>query len=141
MPPTHGLRSGSTLPQLALIACTAAGVFGALDLLWLSYVVRDLYVSVLRPIMNPEPRYGAAVLFYAVYVAGLLYFAVLPSASSRRAALRGGLLGGFAYAVYDLTNLSTLTAFTWKLAIIDIGWGAFASAVAAASGAAVARAV
>lgn len=55
--------------------------------------------------------------------------------------MQAALLGGFAYAVYDLTNLSTLTAFTWKLAFIDIAWGAIASAAASSAGAAVARAV
>ena len=37
------------------------------------------------------------------------------------------------------TNLSTLTVFTWKLALIDMAWGATASALASAAGAAVAR--
>jgi uncharacterized membrane protein len=144
MPPTDLLASEPySLAQIGLVVLTAAAVFGLLDFAWLSYLGRDLYLSTLGPIMAPSPRYGAVILFYAVYIAGLVYFAVLPAVpvGAGRAAVLGGLLGGFAYAVYDLTNLSTLTAFTWKLAIIDIGWGALASAAAAASAAAVARAV
>ncbi len=144
MPSPDVLAGGQLSPgQLALVALAVAVAFGALDFVWLGYVANDLYLSVLKPIMAPKPRIDAMVLFYALYVAGLVYFVVVPFAplGIGRAALQGALLGGFAYAVYDLTNLSTLSAFTWKLAAIDMAWGAIASAGASAAGAAVARAV
>jgi uncharacterized membrane protein len=83
------------------------------------------------------------VLFYLVYLAGTLHFVVLPNAALGIGwtALQGAALGALAYATYDLTNLATLSAFTWRLAVIDIAWGACATAVASAAGAAAARIV
>lgn len=131
-----------SLGHIALVALAVAVVFGAVDFVWLGYVAHDIYMSVLGPIMRTPPRYDAMIAFYILYVAGLVYFVVLPFAPEGigRTAMQGALLGAFAYAVYDLTNLSTLTVFTWKLALIDMAWGATASALASAAGAAVARA-
>ena len=39
---------------------------------------------------------------------------------------------------YDLTNLATIKAWTLPLALIDMGWGAFLTALACAIGTAVA---
>ena len=54
-------------------------------------------------------------------------------------ALRGALFGFVAYATYDLTNLATLEAFTWRLSLIDMAWGTIATGLASAAGAASAR--
>ena len=130
-----------SLGSLALAAAVVGCVFGLLDFIWIGFVAKDLYFSTLQPIMAPSPRYVAMVLFYAVYVIALIYFVAAPFASLGivRTAIQGALFGALAYAVYDLTNLSTLAAFTWKLAFIDIAWGAIASATASAAGAAILR--
>jgi uncharacterized membrane protein len=49
------------------------------------------------------------------------------------------LFGCVAYSTYDLTNLATLEAFTWRLSLIDMAWGTTATALASAAGAAAAR--
>jgi uncharacterized membrane protein len=86
-------------------------------------------------------RLAPAIAFYAVYAAGLTLFAVRPGfveGGWKTAALWGGLLGLFAYATYDLTNLVTLKGWSLRLSLIDMAWGACASAVAAASACALA---
>ncbi|MBL9011624.1 MAG: DUF2177 family protein [Alphaproteobacteria bacterium] len=128
--------------KAAAIGGTALA-FIVLDALWLGWASRDLYSGTIGSIMVQPPRWDAAVLFYLVYLAGTLYFAVLPNAAIGIGwtALQGAALGALAYATYDLTNLATLNAFTWRLAVIDIAWGTCATATAAAAGAAAARAV
>jgi uncharacterized membrane protein len=116
---------------------TAATAFLALDALWLGVVAREFYYSRLGPLMKDPPDLHAAAAFYALYVAGIVYFAILPAlaaASAGRALINGALFGLVAYATYDLTNLATLRGFPAELARIDIAWGAFATAIAAGAG-------
>ena len=77
----------------------------------------------------------------ALAVLFLLVFVVLPHGGRGvlAAAGRGAAFGFVAYATYDLTNLATLQAFTWRLALIDMAWGTLATALASAAGAAAAR--
>lgn len=115
-----------------------AAVFGmaALDLLWLGVVAKGLYRRDLGHLMAPEVRWWAAVLFYLVYAGGILHFAVRPAlaeASLRKAALGGAALGLLVYAVYDLTNLALLRGWTVRISILDVGWGAAATAAVAAA--------
>jgi len=53
--------------------------------------------------------------------------------------LYGALLGFFAYATYDLTNLATLRGWSPTLAIVDMAWGTFITALAATGGWVIAR--
>ena len=47
--------------------------------------------------------------------------------------LWGLLFGAIAYATYDLTNYATLRNWTLQLTLVDIVYGALASAIAAAA--------
>jgi uncharacterized membrane protein len=85
--------------------------------------------------MRPDPRWGAAILFYLLYVAALLVFAVLPGlerGSLGRAAALGAGLGFICYCTYDLTNLSLARGFPTVVAVVDIAWGTVLSAGVAA---------
>ncbi|MGQ0673584.1 MAG: DUF2177 family protein [Hyphomicrobium sp.] len=120
-----------------LIAYGAAAVtFLVLDMLWLGVVANAFYKAELGPLMAEHVNIPAAVAFYALYLVGLMIFAVSPALDDgggvARAALLGALFGFFAYATYDLTNLATLKGFGLKLALVDMAWGTFASAVCAA---------
>jgi uncharacterized membrane protein len=93
---------------------SAMVTFLALDLLWLGIVARGFYANQLGHLMRPDVRWGAAFLFYAIYVLGIVVLAVLPAldaGSLARAAGLGALLGLVAYAAYDLTNMATLAGF------------------------------
>ena len=120
---------------LAYSALVAAIV--ALDLLWLGVVMKDFYRANLGHLMAPSVVWGAAVAFYLVFAAGLLYFAVIPALSAGsllRAALLGALLGALCYATYDLTNHATLKNWPLAVTLLDIAWGAVLSAAAASAG-------
>jgi uncharacterized membrane protein len=111
-----------------------AAVMLALDALWLGLVATPLYQQGIGHLMAESPRLGVAALFYVVYAAGLVVFAVLPAKDRRDAALKGALFGFFAYATYDLTNLATLKQWPVWIALLDIAWGALVSAASATAG-------
>ncbi len=137
LPASHALSGRAAV----FAALGTAVAFSALDAAWLGYASGDFYIRDIGALLRPSPRWDAAILFYFVYLAATLYFVVLPHGGSGplKTAVRGALFGFAAYATYDLTNLATLEAFTWRLSLIDMAWGTTATAIAAASGAAAAR--
>ncbi len=117
---------------------TAALVMGGLDYVWLTNASGPIYHRALGAVMAENPNMTAAVVFYLVYIAGILIFAVRPALGSgdwKTAALFGALFGFFAYATYDLTNLATLKVWSLKVSIIDIVWGTFLTGVTASAAA------
>jgi len=123
---------------------TALAAFVALDFVWLSVMVQRLYRPELGELLTPKPRLGAAVAFYLVYAAGLVFLAVAPAlkeSGAGRAALNGLVFGAVAYATYDLTNQATLRSWSMKVTVADIAWGAGATALAAIMAFAAARAI
>lgn len=133
-----------TLKQgLALYACVAL-VMLPLDILWLATVGRTFYKEQLGGLLLERPVWGAALAFYLLYTVGVVLFAVAPAlreGSWTTALLWGALFGLFAYATYDLSNLATVKGFTTAVALVDMAWGSLLTAVAAAGGFAIARAL
>lgn len=134
---------GTMFATLRLYAITL-GIFLVLDLLWLGVVARGFYRAQLGGLMRPDVQWGAAVLFYLLYAAGILVLAVEPGlarGSVGRAAFLGGVLGLVAYAAYDLTNLATLSGFPGRLVAVDLAWGTCLTATVAALATAAGRAL
>lgn len=120
------------------------GIFLVLDLLWLGVVARGFYRGQLGALMRPDVQWGAAILFYFLYAAGIVVLAVEPGlarGSVARAAFLGGVLGLVAYAAYDLTNLATLAGFPARLVAVDLVWGTVLTASVAALACAAGRAL
>ncbi len=116
--------------------------FALLDFLWLGFVARDFYQARLGSLLLPTPNWLPAALFYLAYPAGVVLFAVAPAfdtGSVMRAAAWGALLGVMAYGTYDLTNLATLKGWSAAVAILDVAWGALATAGGATAGFLLAR--
>ena len=110
---------------LKLYALTVP-VFFIIDLLWLGVVAKGFYQKNLKYILSPNVNWTAAIIFYLMYIAGILIFAVLPGVakdSVRHAALWGALFGFFTYATYDLTNLALLKDWPLNIVVVDILWG------------------
>jgi len=66
------------------------------------------------------------VIFYLIYIGGILFFAVLPSLREQnwqKALLNGAVLGGLCYATYDLTNMATISRWPLVVVVVDIIWG------------------
>ena len=109
----------------------AAMVFLALDLVWLSLVAQGLYEHFLGDLLADSPNAMAAVVFYAIFVAGLVYFVVAPAVeeqSARAAIIRGAAFGLVTYATWDLTSLAVIEGFPVGIVPIDMAWGTFLAA-------------
>ncbi len=130
---------------MTVIAGTYAlmtAVFFAIDLVWLGIVARPFYQTHLGPLLRPDVRWGPAILFYLLFITGILVFAVLPAverASLWRAVALGAFFGFVAYATYDLTSLALVKGFPDIVAVVDMAWGTVLTATVAAAGYAAAR--
>ena len=101
-------------------------VFFAIDLLWLGLIAKGLYQRNLAHLLSPQVNWGAAIVFYLIYIAGIILFAVRPGLGQQslaKAAIWGALFGFFTYATYDLTNLATLREWPVKIVVVDVAWG------------------
>jgi uncharacterized membrane protein len=119
-------------------------VFVTLDLIWLGVVAKRFYRTQLAGLIADKFNFWAAFVFYLFYPLGVVTFAVMPALSSGSwtdAAVLGAMLGFFAYATYDLTNLATLREWPMRLTGVDLLWGTVLTALAAACGQLLTRSV
>ncbi len=106
-----------------------------LDGLWLGFVAKDLYKREMGRLMADSVRIAPAVAFYVLFPAALVYLTLLsPPSGWVEAAIRGLVLGLAAYGAYDLTNLAIVRDWPLRISLIDLAWGGFISAAAAACG-------
>lgn len=100
--------------------------FLVIDFIWLKYVALSFYRGQIGHLMLDKPNLGIALLFYLVYVVGVVVLAVNPALEKGQwttAVLYGGLLGLVAYGTYDITNLATLKTWPPIVSIVDMIWG------------------
>jgi uncharacterized membrane protein len=105
----------------------ALPVFLAIDMLWLGLVAKDFYRNQIGFLMKSEINWTAAIVFYLLFVVGLVVFVITPAIeknSWRHALLFGALFGLITYATYDLTNLATLKDWPLLVTVVDLAWGA-----------------
>lgn len=108
--------------------------FVALDALWLGLVAPQLYRAQIGHLLAEQVNWPAAILFYALYIAGMVVFVSGPALRSgdlRQAFIRGALFGFITYATYDLTNLATLRDWPVLITIVDLAWGTSLGALTA----------
>lgn len=100
--------------------------FFAIDMVWLGLVARKFYLKQLGFLLSPNTNWVAAMIFYLLFIAGILVFVVLPGLqdnSLKTTILRAALFGLVTYATYDLTNLATVKDWPLLLTIVDLAWG------------------
>ena len=108
-----------------------------MDIIWLSVMSKKLYRPYLGDMIAEKFRLMPAVIFYLIYVLGLVYFVSLPAArqmSFSDSIINGGLFGAIAYSTYDLTNFATLRKWSLMVTLVDIGWGIALSSIASSCG-------
>lgn len=113
---------------------STAIIFFVLDFIWLSMMATSFYRSRIPDIMASAVSSPPAILFYLLYVAGIVIFAVSPALETGRwttALIYGALFGFIAYATYDLTSRATLKQWSTVVTVVDMAWGTFASGLAA----------
>jgi len=110
---------------------TALGVFFVIDMIWLVLVAKNFYQKHIGFLMRPDINWVAAIIFYLLFIAGLVTFVISPALEKQswvHALLFGALFGLITYATYDLTNLATLKDWPILVTIVDLVWGMVVSA-------------
>ena len=118
---------------LGTYAVTLA-IFFAIDLVWLGVVAKTFYQRHIGHLLSPDVNWGAAILFYLIYIGGIVFFAVKPAldeGSAMSALVRGAVFGFIAYATYDLTNQATMKDWPVLVTVVDLAWGTVLSATVA----------
>ena len=112
-------------------------VFFAVDMVWLVFVARSFYKKYLGYIMAPTVNWVPAIIFYLLFIVGILVFVVLPGVkenSLQSTILKALLFGLITYATYDLTNLATINQWPLTVTLIDLIWGMVLSAIVSITG-------
>lgn len=104
----------------------ALPVFFIIDIVWLGLVAKNLYARQIGHLMKEQVHWSPAILFYLIFVAGLVLFVIAPAVehnSWARAVLYGAVFGLVTYAAYDLTNMATVKDWPLSITVIDLIWG------------------
>jgi uncharacterized membrane protein len=123
-----------SLLQFAYLYLLTMPVFVLIDMVWLGVLAKGFYQDKLGGFLGPV-NWTAAIIFYLIFIVGILIFAVAPALESQslaKAVVLGALFGFFTYATYDLTNLATLKDWPIIVVVVDIIWGAVLSGSVAA---------
>jgi uncharacterized membrane protein len=122
------------MTRFALLYVVTLPIFLLIDLVWLGVVARDFYRNQIGSLMADPIVWWAAILFYLLSIAGIIFFAVVPAiddGSWTKALMLGAAFGFFTYMTYDLTNLATLQGWSVTLAVVDVAWGTVLSGTVA----------
>lgn len=120
--------------ELLIKLLVAGGVMGFLDFVWLGFIAKKLYYGEMGKILLDKPNMLPALLFYVIYIVGVIVFVVNPALNKDSlvyAAGYGALFGLVAYATYDLTSLSVVKDFSIKVTVVDLLWGVLITSVVA----------
>lgn len=115
-----------TISSLFKLYLVALPIFLVIDLVWLGFIARSFYQAQLGHLMRANVNWVAAVVFYLVFVAGIVVLVVWPAVERESlvwALSLGALFGLVTYAAYDLTNLAVLEGFPLRIAVVDLLWG------------------
>lgn len=118
-------------PWLLYYLLTAL-IFALVDIFWISKVAQPQYKSSIGHLIASEPNLAGAIPFYLIFVAGILHYGIRPldpDASMRKRVVGAMLFGFFTYSTWALTALSILDRFPVSVAVTDILWGTFVSAL------------
>lgn len=106
-------------------------VFSLIDVVWLVFISRKLYREKIGHLMADKVNVPAAVIFYLLFIAAMVFFVINPAAE-RQSVLyalgAGAFFGLVTYGTYDLTNLATLRNWPVSMTVIDLIWGSFVTA-------------
>ena len=105
-----------------------------IDFLFLGLVAKGFFTAQVGDMLG-EIRLAPAILFYLLYVVGILIFVSGPvGATWQSTLLYGALFGLFCYMTFELTSLSLLRHWTWPVVWSMFPGAAFVTALSSAAG-------
>ena len=120
--------------RIAILYVVTLVVLTGLDFLFLGLIAKGFFTAEVGDMLG-ELRPLPAVLFYLLYVVGILTFVSGAAGTNwQPTLLYGALFGLFCYATFDLTALALLKHWSWPVAFLDVGWGAVVTAVSSTAG-------
>ncbi|MEN8614925.1 DUF2177 family protein [Dehalogenimonas sp. THU2] len=130
--------------KIALLYVITLVIFLGIDFLWLAVISKNFYREHLGNLLKDSFNLAPALIFYFIYIVGLMVFVIIPAIdadSLLRAAGLGVLFGLVAYATYDLSNLATLKGWPMTVVVADLLWGMFISGIVSVAGFMAGRAI
>ena len=105
--------------------------FFIIDVFWIYFVATPMYKQEIPSLM--ELKVAPALLFYAIFLMGLIFFVVNPNQDNTllNVFLIGAFFGLVTYGTYDLTVYASMNIFSLKLVVADILWGMILSGAVA----------
>jgi len=118
--------------------------FIVIDVPYLMTIGVPMFRAVLGDVLLQDARLLPAALFYLLFPAGIVHFAIRPALADGKlstAAANGAAFGFFAYMTYEMTNHATMRLWSWSLVITDTAWGTVLTGLSAVIGLLAARRV
>jgi uncharacterized membrane protein len=112
-------------------------VFFAVDMLWLGLIARAFYKKHLGFLMAAEVNWYAALIFYFIFIVGVLVFVVIPGLKENDLTMlivKAAFFGFITYATYDLTNLATVKDWPLIITLVDLVWGMVLTTIVSVAG-------
>lgn len=131
-----------TFKQAVTLYLITLAVFFVIDMIWLGVVAKDFYRKHLGTMLSPKVNWAAALLFYLLFIVGLVVFVIRPALASGeplKALLLGALFGLISYATYNLSNLATLKDWPVVVTVVDLVWGTTLGGLVSLAGALLGR--
>lgn len=113
------------MKYLSLFGITTL-IFFAIDMLWIGGIAKNFYREKLSFVFTGDVNWAAALIFYILYIIGILYFVIIPGFTHhdwKLVLFNGAFLGFLCYATYDLTNMATIKQWPLIVVVVDIIWG------------------
>jgi len=129
--------------SVVILTLATGIIFLAADAVMLTKFMGPLFRQHLGDGLIDGLRLPAAIGFYLVYLFGMVWFAGLPGLRDGVgvAALNGAILGLVAYGTYELTSWAIMRDWHPSMVAADMVWGATVTAISAAGGVLIARAL
>lgn len=128
--------------QIVILYLSTAAVFLILDAIMLTAFMKPLFSTHIGPLMLTDIRVVPAALFYAAYVAGVVWLVSLPALTTGAAVLLpAAIIGAMAYGTYEFTSYAIMRDWHWSMVAADVTWGAVLTALSAWAGVAITRAL
>ena len=128
--------------QLGILYIATTAIFLILDGIMLTLVMKPLFTRHIGALLIEPIRGVPALLFYAAYVAGLIYLVSWPGLKTGAPILiPAAIIGAMAYGTYEFTSYAIMRDWHPQMVITDLLWGTVLTAFAAWAGVAVTRAI
>jgi uncharacterized membrane protein len=131
-----------TIKQAVTLYLVTLAVFFVIDMIWLGVVAKGFYRKHLGAMLSPKVNWAAALLFYLLFIVGLVVFVIRPALAAGeplKALLLGAFFGLISYATYDLSNLATLKDWPVIVTVVDLVWGTTLGGLVSLAGALLGR--